>query len=298
MVKLLIKIAISAILLGLILFKVNLHELKNMILKVGLWEFLGLSLLYLSAQIISSIRWSYVIESLDKKVSPIHLFKLYLMGMFANLFLPSTIGGDTIKGYMISKSIGVRKAISSIFLERYNGLVVLLFLSFISSIIFFRLFGVKIVALIVGINTFAFFSIYLLRFIKYEKIKNFYIDILTFHKSKKFISVTLLSFVVQVINIVLYIFVGVKLGFHVQIAYYFAFIPIITLISFLPISFNGLGVREFSFVYFFKMAHLNATEAVSLSLTVFFVVVFTSLFGGIFYISNERVIREAKSFRK
>ncbi len=298
MVKLLIKFAISGILIALVLYKVNLHNLAYMMRKIGILEFLGLSFLYILAQFISSLRWSMVISSLKEKTSPFYLFKLYIMGMFANLFLPSTIGGDTIKGYIVSKSIGVRKAVSSIFLERYNGLLVLLLLSLISSLLFFKLFGIKIVSLIIGINIFSLLAIYALRFIKHEKIKNFYNDIATFHKSSKFYPVTALSFLVQTINILMYFFVALRLGFHANIAFYFAFIPIITLISFLPISFNGIGVREFSFVYFFKFAGLNSTQAVTLSLAVFFVVVFTSLLGGIFYINNEKIIEEAKKFRK
>ncbi len=298
MAKFLIKIIISGVLISLVLYKINIHELENMMLRIGILHFLGLSLLYLFAQLISSIRWSMVIGSLGKKENPLYLFKIYLMGMFANLFLPSTIGGDTIKGYIISKRIGVRCAISSIFLERYNGLVVLLLISFISALLFYDLFGIKVVLLIVAINAFSFISLYLLKFIKLEKIQKFYSDIVTFHKSKSFFSVTLLSFVVQLINIAMYILAGAKLGFDIQLAFYFAFIPIISLISFLPISFNGIGIREFSFVYFFKLAGLSATQSVSLSLTVFFVVVFTSIIGGVFYINNESIIREAKKFRK
>jgi len=298
MVKFLVKVSISAILIFLILYKIDLHKLISMMLKIGVLEFLGLSVIYILAQLISSIRWSLVVSSLGEKVSSIYLFKLYLMGMFANLFLPSTIGGDTIKGYILSKSIGIRKAISSIFLERYNGLLVLLLLSLASSLIFFKLFGLRIISLIVAINVLAIISIYSLRFIKHEKIRKFYLDIATFHKSKNFYTVTAFSFLVQTINIIMYLLVGLKLGFHINPAFYFAFIPIITLISFLPISFNGIGVREFSFVYFFKFAGLNSTQAVSLSITVFFVVVFTSLLGGVFYINNGRIIKEAKGFRK
>ncbi len=298
MVKLFIKLTISGILVALVLYKINLHNLANMMGKIGVLEFLGLSCLYIFAQLISSLRWSMVISSLEEKTSPIYLFKLYLMGMFANLFLPSTIGGDTIKGYIISKTIGVRKAVSSIFLERYNGLLVLLLLSLVSSLLFFKLFGIKIVSLIVGINIFSLLAIYSLKFVKYEKVRDFYTDIATFHKSRKFYTVTALSFLVQTINILMYFFVALKLNFHANIAFYFAFIPIITLISFLPISFNGIGVREFSFVYFFKFAGLSSTQAVTLSLAVFFVVVFTSLLGGVFYINNERIVEEAKRFRK
>ncbi|WP_022669608.1 lysylphosphatidylglycerol synthase transmembrane domain-containing protein [Hippea alviniae] len=298
MLKTVIKLIVSILLIILLFNKIDMHQLKETIVKVGLFDFLLLCFLYLSAQFISSIRWKLVIKSLGKNEDFLSLFKLYLMGMFANLFLPSIIGGDAIKGYILSKKIGIRQSISSIFLERYNGLVALLLLSLISVLLFFKLFGIKIALSIISINIFAFVSVYMLKFIKHKKVSLFYNDIVLFHKSKEFYIVSALSVFIQIINILIYVCVGQLTNLNINIAYYFAFIPIITLISFLPISFNGIGVREFSFVYLFKYAGLSPAQAVSLSLIVFFVSVACSLIGGVFYLSNGRVVKEAKEFHR
>ncbi len=298
MLKTLIKIAISVILIVILFHKIDLHQLKETISKVGLAEFILLCFFYLFAQFISSIRWKLVIKSFGKDEDFLFLFKLYLMGMFANLFLPSIIGGDTIKGYILSKRIGIRQSISSIFLERYNGLVALLLLSLFSVLLFFNLFGLRIVLAVISINIFAFISVYMLKFIKHEKVLLFYNDIALFHKSREFYIVSILSLLIQIINILIYAYVGYLVNLNINIAYYFAFIPIITLISFLPISFNGIGVREFSFAYLFKYAGIMPAQAVSLSLIVFFVSVACSLIGGVFYLSNESVVKEAKGFHR
>ncbi|WP_025209323.1 lysylphosphatidylglycerol synthase transmembrane domain-containing protein [Hippea sp. KM1] len=297
MVKLLIKILISIGLISILLYKIDIHAFTAMLTRIGPIQFLGLALIYLTSQIISSIRWHMIIKSLGEDVSTKDLFKLYLMGMFANLFLPSIIGGDGVKAYMLSKQIGWQKSISSIFLERYNGLLALLALSLVSLIAFFKLFSIKIAIIVIAANIFAIVGIFFLRFFNHPKLKKFYQDIALFHKSDKLITVSALSVLVQVSVILVYILTGKLLGFKVSTAYYFAFIPIITLISFLPVSFNGIGVREFSFVYFFKFAHLNSTQSVSLSVAVFFVVVFCSLLGGVFYLDG-RILKEIRSVRK
>ncbi|WP_035589278.1 lysylphosphatidylglycerol synthase transmembrane domain-containing protein [Hippea jasoniae] len=298
MAKLLIKISISAILIAFILTKIDISQLQKMMLKIGIFHFVVMVVLLIFAQFISSIRWSKVIKSIGKTVDMLTLFKLYMMGMFANLFLPGIIGGDVLKAYLLSKKIGWQKSISSIFLERYNGLVALLLLSFASAVISEKLLGLKIAAAIASVSIAAIVAVFLLKFIKHTKVQNFYKDIVIFHKSREFFSVFILSFVVQLISVGLYIYVAVRFGYHINIAYFFAFIPIITLISFIPISFNGIGVREFSFIYFFRFAHLNATEAVSLSLAVFFVGVAASLIGGLFYLNEKGILKEAKSIHR
>ncbi len=299
-VKFLAKLIVSAVLIFILFHKIDMRQFEDTLLKIGLAKFLLLSLLYIFSQVVSSIRWSFVIESLGEKMSVIELLKAYFLGMYANLFLPSIIGGDAVKAYVVSKKIGLRKSISSIFLERYNGLLALLLISLLSVLAFERFFNTQIIAGIVFVNIFSVISIYSLRlkiFQRYEKLKNFYEDIAMFHKSRFFIRVSLLSVVVQIIVITVYILAGFMIGLKISQIYYFAFIPVINLISFLPISFNGIGVREFSFVYFFAFAGLDKIQALSLSISVFFVVVFCSLIGGIIYfVSKDRTVEEAKEF--
>jgi len=300
--KFLVKLSVSAVLIFVLFHKINISRFEDMLFKIGFLKFFLLSLLYIFSQVVSSIRWSFVIESLNEKMAVTELLKAYFLGMYANLFLPSIIGGDAIKAYVVSKKIGLRKSISSIFLERYNGLVVLLLISLLSVLVFKKFFNAKIIAGVAAVNIFSVISIYSLRFNifrRYEKLKNFYDDIVTFHKSRFFVRVSILSVVVQTIVILIYMLAGLMLGIKISPIYYFAFIPIINLISFLPISFNGIGVREFSFVYFFSFANLNKLQALSLSVSVFFVVVFCSLIGGVIYfVSKDRTVKEAEEFYK
>ncbi len=299
-IKLILRLIVSAVLLVVLFYRVDLKQLLNTMLRVGVGNFLELSALYLLSQVVSSIRWSMVIRSLGARMGVVRLLLAYLLGMFANLFLPSTIGGDAIKAYVVSKVLGLRLAVSSIFLERYNGLVALLLISLASVFIFKGFFDVRLKMLVVGVVIFAMFAPFLLGlryFRRFKRLDNFFMDIMRFHKSSLILPVTLLSFLVQGIVILVYVLASRMLGFDVPAAYFLAFIPIINLISFLPISFNGVGVREFSFVYFFSLAGLNRVDALSLSLLVFFVVVFCSLVGGAVYLVwKDNVVKEAERF--
>jgi uncharacterized membrane protein YbhN (UPF0104 family) len=297
--KFIVKITISAALVAILFYKIDIEQFIRIISKVGAVKFLILSGLYISSQIVSSIRWHLAIRSLNENIGIFELLRAYFIGMYANLFLPSIIGGDAIKAYILAKKMPLSKTISSIFLERYNGLLALLLISLISVSAFHRYFNIKLIIAVLLINIGAYASVYSLKFLqKNSKIALFYNDIALFHKSRQFLSVSLLSLLVQIIVISVYAIAGYMLGFKISIAYYFAFIPIINLISFLPISFNGIGVREFSFVFLFKFAGLCKIDALSLSLEVFFVTIFCSLIGGIIYLSGKYDYKTAKAFYK
>jgi len=75
-----------------------------------------------------------------------------------------------------------------------------------------------------------------------------------------------------------------SLGVEVPLVYCLIFIPLISALSLLPISFNGLGIREGGYIFFFSQIGLNMTQAVSASLVFFVLVVLTSLIGGIAFV--------------
>ncbi|HIC88234.1 MAG TPA: hypothetical protein EYP04_02370, partial [Anaerolineae bacterium] len=73
------------------------------------------------------------------------------------------------------------------------------------------------------------------------------------------------------------------LGREVALVYCLLFTPIIMAISMLPISINGLGVREGAYSYFFGLVAVTATEAVAASLLFFILVTLASLIGGLIF---------------
>jgi uncharacterized protein (TIRG00374 family) len=79
--------------------------------------------------------------------------------------------------------------------------------------------------------------------------------------------------------------IGLSLGDRVSIWYYFLFVPITSIVTILPVSFAGLGVREGAYVFLFTQAGMPRETALSISLLVYVISIFTpGLIGGIIYV--------------
>jgi len=59
---------------------------------------------------------------------------------------------------------------------------------------------------------------------------------------------------------------AIALGIHLPLYFYFVAIPFISLVTFLPISINGFGVREWAFTYIFLSMHISPPTALLLAL--------------------------------
>jgi hypothetical protein len=80
---------------------------------------------------------------------------------------------------------------------------------------------------------------------------------------------TVLSLIVQLLRIVTIYLAAQALAIEVPFAPYLVLVPVTALITLVPISLAGLGVREGAFVYFFGRAGMSEAGAFSLSLLVF-----------------------------
>jgi hypothetical protein len=96
--------------------------------------------------------------------------------------------------------------------------------------------------------------------------------------------VTLLSLVVQLANVVLAWLVGEGLGLHVPPLYYGVLIPLVSILTLLPISLNGMGLREGGTVLLLAPLGVSDASAVTLSLLIFAVYSAASLLGGVVYL--------------
>jgi len=70
----------------------------------------------------------------------------------------------------------------------------------------------------------------------------------------------------------------------VSVLPFFIYVPIINVVSMIPISFNALGVREYFYVLLFSRVGFVAETAVAISLVSFFLYFLLSLVGGVFFI--------------
>jgi glycosyltransferase 2 family protein len=96
--------------------------------------------------------------------------------------------------------------------------------------------------------------------------------------------VTALSLVVQAANVAVVWLVGEALGLPVPPLFYGVMVPLVTLLTLLPVSVNGMGLREVGTVALLAPLGIDAASAVTLSLLVFAVMSAASLSGLGFYL--------------
>jgi uncharacterized membrane protein YbhN (UPF0104 family) len=97
---------------------------------------------------------------------------------------------------------------------------------------------------------------------------------------------TVTSIVVQGFGVLAVWCLGLSLGLDVPIAYYCILGPMVSLLTLLPISVNGVGVREFGTYLFLAAVGVDESTSNTLAFLWFAAIVAVSLMGGAVYLSG------------
>lgn len=249
-------------------------------------------------------RWEMLLKAVKIRLPAKQVIIPFCAGIFFNLFLPSTIGGDLARSAeLASQTKKPREVIATVLLDRlsgYAGLVILALLALLFGWNFIRdnsvlvsltiIIGLLIVILLVLFNKFLYSKINKLLDSPNagkirELIKNLHEEIYYFRKQKKVILINLgMSVLIQAVVPFSFYFIGLSLGIKINMVYYFIFLPIIGAITLLPISIGGLGLRDAATIYFFAKAGVVKDLAFAMSLLSFFFILVFGVLGGIIYV--------------
>ena len=298
------KLLFSGGLLFLLYRKIPLQDLQGLLASVDYWFLLPIGVLLFVNTVLSAWKWRLLLLADGVNIPLSTLTVTYLIGSFYNLFLPSSIGGDSYRIYDIAKksSDGVRSA-ASVFADRFSGFLALVILSLISSILVAREFNnlmfffgpLLILFLLLAILTALVKQKPIRLFLRVTRLDRF--AVITRLVDKFFLSfqcygadrrllagVMGISFVFQLSVICIVYLLSLALHASVSFFYFSAFVPLITLLEALPVSIYGLGLRDAGYVFFFGWAGMTNLETRSLALLFLGITVCYSLLGGIVYL--------------
>lgn len=283
--------------LGILIFlfsKTSFKEFLNLLVNADYKMFILVIFMYIIGQIISAKKWMILAERLRFKNKFIYYLKLYFLGMFYNIFLPTNIGGDIIKISTINdkKSHSIKRAVLSVLSDRITGLCILTFFiilgfCFYSNNNIINLISIGIILLsLTGISLF----IYIMknkRFIpsKYKKISDF---ILLLCQKKCLIEISVISIIFHLILIIIHYCIAQMYNLNIPFGYYFLLYPITAIIASLPVSINGMGIKEFAYVYMLKPFDIDTSTSLLFAMTINMVVIFASTLGFIPYMSKNQ----------
>ncbi len=259
---------------------------------MDLYAFTSAILLYIFAQFISTMRWRLLLPgALGIK----KLFPMYMIGAFFNTILPGVIGGDAVKAFYLYRTIGRGGlTLSSIFMDRYLGFVMLTVICAIAFPFGYAYFQNSPIAWMLLLIVLAFIIMSLLifglRLGKRIKILSEFYDYFHSYRNQKGIIVKalLISAFVQLTGILAVYILAFGLGEHVPFLACLIFLPLIIMFTALPISISGIGLREGAFVVFLGLIGIRPEVATALSLSWFLANASGSLLGLIEYIRYRK----------
>jgi uncharacterized membrane protein YbhN (UPF0104 family) len=226
-----------------------------------------------------------------------------LCSSFFNFFVPGGVAGDFYRIYG-NKNDGLQNTVISVFLDRIVGMISFVILGAIIVSIS-RFFKDLILPKIILLFYFYFILIILITLgyllIVKPETNNIKIDryLLIFNQyltSKNEVSFSLLFGIgTAFLNILVYHFAAKSLNININLLYHLIFIPPIIIISTLPISFRGLGIREVLIIKYYGSIGISPESCISFSFIYFSIMIIGSLLSGIIYllIKNKKLFLKA-----
>lgn len=287
----LLRVAISAALLAVVAAKTDWNQVAASFALLRLEFWLAGAGLLIVAQVASAWRWKFYADELRLERTLGQLTSFYFIGMFFNLMLPTSVGGDVVRAWYVSGQSGRRlSAFASVFLDRLNGLLVLVALACL-AVTFSPLelpawIGVSVWGIaacgvlgVIGLQVFA--KMGRLAPARMEQIAT---AVRLLRVPHILAGTLLLSTFVQAANVVIVWLVGQAIHAPIPPAYYWIMVPMVSLLTLLPISISGTGVREGAMCLFLAPLGVDQGTALTLAFLWFAVQVAVSLLGGLVYL--------------
>ena len=252
----LLKLSLTVGLLVFLFRSVDLHDVWARIAGINPLWLVAAMLLVATGYVLCGLRWAWMSQGLGIEVSPARKIRLYFLGMFASLFLPSTIGGDVIRGVLLARGEGREgiglAAAASVILDRVNGLYALLLLLTICLAM------VQVpaawwwgwLALVAGM--WAVLPL-LPRLVGWLPERLAALKMLPLPEPlfrRMWWRSMPVSFVFQMMIVQAHVFLGAAVGLHMAWPAFAVMVGLVAVVTMLPISLNGFGLREVGYVGF------------------------------------------------
>jgi uncharacterized protein (TIRG00374 family) len=275
--------------------------------------------------IVVGLRWWLLLRAQTIVIRPATAVRLYFLGWFYNNFMPSSVGGDLIRAWYVTRHTHKKlEAVLSVFVDRAIGLLTTLIIAAFFYTLFLRGRGLSLDKPAASLGSLtrhwpvllaAVLIILALLLVLYAikpgrqllqkiwsalrrrilsavtKTKN--AVILYCKKPLAILQVFALTVFVQLFTITGFWLLGRNLGIQASIKYYYVFFTLVWVIGAIPVSIGGAIVMEGSLAYLFaQFAGVEPETALALALCQRLVWMITSLPGAVIHIVGAHLPKD------
>lgn len=302
-----VKLAVSAGLLGFFLTKIDFSHFWSTLRGADL-GYVGIALLaYLVGQVISAMRWTVLSRPLGFHMGLTGMTIYYFIGMFFNLFAPGTVGGDLSKIFYLTREgqksgaeswgAATLRATVSVVADRAVGLVVLVWLG-ASGLLLFADYTIPpsarlaTFALAAGLLAGALALPLIVRFLpgdSHPLVSKLRVALESYGRHSRALPLAMaLSLAVHLIQTWMHMVMGKALNLDLPFSFCMILYPLVGTFSAIPISFNGIGLRESGYIFLLGALGFGAEKGVAFGLLLFIVVALDSLLGGVLFLVKRK----------
>ncbi len=296
-----LKVLVTGLLLFLVFRSVDISKIRHDLGALDAGLLVLLLLVCWIGQLACAQRWRLFAAGLELRGGYSTFIQLYFVGMLFNVGLPSLIGGDAVKAYILGRKMrkSFSLALASVLQDRVAGMISL-FIYGTTAILIHPVVWRGLSLWIAYVAIWAGILAALLLAWKGEKIylrfqarkrpalvQRCLTQIADFHRA--LITMRLSpGGVLQVVGyslfnsaLVFWMFqrVSVATGHPVDFVGFSALFPLITLVTMFPLSLGGLGIREWAYVEGLALLGVPASNALLIALTTSALLILCDLIG-------------------
>jgi uncharacterized protein (TIRG00374 family) len=270
------------------------------------WRFILLACaLVVVDRVLMAYRW-WTLLQVGRRPPIGTVMRIFFISTFVGTFLPASVGGDAVRAYGLSKEgvVGV-DAVASVLMDRLLGVISILVVGIAGAFLARDLIDIRALfpafalltvacaaalAVVFSPRAAAGVAAMLALLPRGQEIGARLVAAIqryaTLHLPM--VNVLLCSIAVQVLRVLQTYCLGLALGLAVPLGVYFALVPIILLIVLMPITINGIGTTQASFVWLFGRAGVASAPAFALSVLFLGIAIVGNLPGAVLYLQKSK----------
>jgi uncharacterized protein (TIRG00374 family) len=281
----------------------------------SLLPFLAAMLFQLAAVFLTAFRWRLLMLVQGIGLDRASVVRLSFLGEFFNQFLPGALGGDAVKAYFVMRHTGRKGAtLVSIFANRFVGLSLLclvsatmlgvLLLTGHRGLIDLKqpVFAIFVIAAGIGVVLLLSLNVRLNNSAALRRLIGF----LPFSRQLEMVRVALhryrqtgsllpplilYSLLIVSAFVLCVMSVGLSLGINLAWYHYVLYLPLIAIMTAVPVTPGGVGVLEELFIYFFSAAG-DPNKILAMALLYRLVLLLCGLPGAVIFLLSEKISRQ------